>query len=78
MGYVVLTKNVESALADINRVLGDNQLAMKTIQLGGTEQQHRIHFTTEAKHRDHIQVVDALKKCTGLERVEMLHDTEID
>lgn len=78
VGYVVLTTNVESALADINRILGDNQLAMKTIQLGGTEQQHRIHFTTEAKRREHIQVMDALKKCTGLERVEMLHDTEID
>jgi putative Mg2+ transporter-C (MgtC) family protein len=78
VGYVVITKNVESALAEINRILGEHQLTIKTIQLGGTETQHRIHFTTEAKHREHIRVTEALKKCTGLERVEMLHDTEID
>jgi putative Mg2+ transporter-C (MgtC) family protein len=77
-GYAVNARNVETALTETNRILTDNGLIMKTVQLGGAEGQHRIHFTVEAKHRDHLALAEALKKSTSLERVEMLHDTELD
>lgn len=78
MGYAVAAKDPEVALADINRILEQHKLLMKTVQVGGTPGAHRIHFTLEAKHRDHVQVGEALRQCTAVERVELLHETELD
>jgi putative Mg2+ transporter-C (MgtC) family protein len=78
MGYAVSAKNVDAALAEINRILDQRKLLMKTVQIGGTEGNHRLHFTVEAKYRDQIQFGEELRKCAGLERVELLHESEID
>jgi putative Mg2+ transporter-C (MgtC) family protein len=78
MGYAATTKNVESALSEINRILDQRKLVMKTVQIGGSEGNHRLHFTIEAKYRDQVQLAEELRKCAGLERVELLHESEID
>jgi hypothetical protein len=48
------------------------------VQIGGSEGNHRLHFTIEAKYRDQVQLAEELRKCAGLERVELLHESEID
>jgi putative Mg2+ transporter-C (MgtC) family protein len=78
MGYAVVARAVEPALADINRILDGRKLLMKTVQVGGTDGNHRIHFTVEAKHRDHIHLAEDFRKCIALERVEVLHESDLD
>lgn len=78
MGYAVVTKKPDVALAEINRILDKRHLLMKTVQMGGTEGNHRVHFTVEGKHRDHSVVAEELRKCADLERVELLHESEMD
>jgi putative Mg2+ transporter-C (MgtC) family protein len=78
MGYAVTAKNPEVALAEINRILDQHKLLMKAVQIGGTEGNHRLHFTVEAKYREQVKIAAELRKCAGLERVEMLHDSETD
>jgi hypothetical protein len=78
MGYAVSAKNADAALAEINRILDQRKLLMKTVQIGGTEGNHRLHFTVEAKYRDQVQFGEELRKCAELERVELLHESEID
>jgi putative Mg2+ transporter-C (MgtC) family protein len=78
VGYAVSTKSPEGAINEINRILDSHHLLMKTIQIGGTEGNHRVHFTVEAKHREHNLVTAELRKSAALERVELLHDSETD
>jgi putative Mg2+ transporter-C (MgtC) family protein len=78
MGYAVSAKEVQPALAEVNRILDAHKLLMKTVQVGGTEGSHRIHFTVEAKHRDHLLLADEFRKCMSLERVEVLHESDLD
>jgi putative Mg2+ transporter-C (MgtC) family protein len=78
MSYAVVTKHPEPALTEINRILDARRLLMKTVQMGGTEGNHRIQFTVEGKHRDHTLVVEELRKSANLERVELLHESETD
>lgn len=78
MGYSINAKSVEPALNSLNRILDGHKLLMKTVQVGGTEGNHRIHFTVEAKHRDHMKLMDEFQHCVDLDRVEMLHESEVD
>jgi putative Mg2+ transporter-C (MgtC) family protein len=78
MGYSANAKAIEPALASLNRILDGHKLIMKSVQVGGTENNHRIHFTVEAKHRDHLRLMEEFRKSLDLERVEMLHESELD
>src|SRR5262249_23125666 len=79
MGYAVSAKEVQPALEDVNRVLHGHKLMMKSVQVGGgAEGSHRIHFTVEAKSRDHLLLVDEFRRCVNLERVEVLHESDLD
>jgi putative Mg2+ transporter-C (MgtC) family protein len=78
MGYSVVSGSPESAIKEINRVLDAHKLTMKSIQLGGTAGNHRIHFTVDAKHSEHNNIAEDLRKCADLQRVELLHESETD
>jgi putative Mg2+ transporter-C (MgtC) family protein len=78
LGYSVNTKNVEAALKSLNRILDAHKLLMRSVQVGGTDGDHRIHFTVEAKHREHAHLMSEFQHCLDLDRVEMLHESEVD
>lgn len=78
MGYSANAKAVEPAITALNRILDQHHLMMKTVQVGGMEGDHRIHFSIEAKYRDHMQLMEEFRKCIDLDRVEMLHESELD
>lgn len=78
MGYSVVSGSPEAAISEINRVLDARKLLMKSIQMGGTAGEHRIHFTVDAKHSEHTTIAEDLRKCANLQRVELLRESETD
>ncbi|MCU1284827.1 MAG: MgtC/SapB transporter [Acidobacteriales bacterium] len=76
MSYEVGSKDPEGMLAEVNRILEEQRLIMQTVKMGQGNGGHRVQFTVEAKHRDHVALTEKLRKCTGIERVDMLRDME--
>jgi putative Mg2+ transporter-C (MgtC) family protein len=75
MSYEVGSKDPENLLTEVNRILEEQRLIMQTVKMGQGAEGHRVQFTVEAKHRDHAALTEKLRKCTGIERVDMLRDT---
>ena len=78
MSYEVASKDPEKLLMEVNRILEEQRLIMQTVKMGQGKDGHRVQFTVEAKHRDHTTLTEKLRKCTGIERVDLLRDTESD
>ncbi|MCU1305720.1 MAG: MgtC/SapB transporter [Acidobacteriaceae bacterium] len=76
MSYEVASKDPERVLTEVNRILEEQRLLMQTVKMGMGNNGHRIQFTVEAKHRDHVKLTEKLRQCTEVERVDMLRDTE--
>jgi putative Mg2+ transporter-C (MgtC) family protein len=74
MSYEVAGNYPEQLISTINRVLEELRLITKTISIGNANGHHRVQFTVEAKHRDHMALVKKLQACTGIVRVESLKD----
>src|SRR4051812_2319997 len=69
MSYEVASKDPEQLLAEVNRILEEQRLLMQTVKMGMGAEGHRVQFTVEAKHRDHVALTEKLRKCTSVERV---------
>lgn len=78
IGYSADAKTMAPALSSLNRILDGHKLTMKSLQVSGADGDQRIHFTVEAKRRDHMALMDEFRQCVDVTRVEMLHESEVD
>jgi putative Mg2+ transporter-C (MgtC) family protein len=76
MSYEVASKDPEKLLTEVNRILEEQRLIMQTVKMGQGNGVHRVQFTVEAKHRDHVTLSEKLRSCAHVERVDLLRDTE--
>jgi len=76
MSYEVASKDPEKLLTEVNRILEEQRLLMQTVKMGMGNDGHRVQFTVEAKHREHVTLTEKLRQCTDVERVDLLRDTE--
>jgi putative Mg2+ transporter-C (MgtC) family protein len=72
MSYEVAGNYPEQLIANINRILEEMRLVSKTISIANAGGHHRVQFTVEAKHRDHMALMKKLQATTGIVRVESL------
>jgi putative Mg2+ transporter-C (MgtC) family protein len=72
MNYEVAASDPEKLIDIVNGVLDECRLVMKTMTIGAANGHHRIQFTVDAKHRDHMSLVTKLQANAGLVRAEAL------
>jgi putative Mg2+ transporter-C (MgtC) family protein len=73
VGYAVVSRDPETMLAAINKVIQELQLSMQSVNLGaGAEGTHRLHFTVEARHSQQEELLERLRQSQTLERVEVM------
>ena len=72
MSYEVAANDPEQLINIVNGVLEECRLVMKTMTIGAANGHHRIQFTVDAKHREHMTLVKKLQANTGLVRAEAL------
>lgn len=72
MWYEVAANDPEQLINTVNQVLEEFRLVMKTMTIGAANGHHRIQFTVEAKHREHIALIKKLQASTGIVRAESL------
>ena len=77
MCYEVAGNYPEQLIATINRVMEQMHLITKTISIANANGHHRVQFTVDAKHREHMELVKKLQASTGIVRVESLKGNEI-
>ena len=78
MGYAVTAKDPELMIAEVNRILEQHGVSMRTVQIGKGADSHRVHFTVEAKHSDHLVLASNLRANAALDRVELLRSAETE
>jgi putative Mg2+ transporter-C (MgtC) family protein len=76
MSYEVASKDPEKLLSEVNRILEEQRLLMQTVKMGQGNGHHRVQFTVEGKHRDHVALTEKLRRCADVERVDLLRDLE--
>ena len=76
MSYEVTAKDPEKLFVEVNAVLEELHLIMKTVEINQGDGHHRVHFTVEAKHKDHSTLASRLRKCADLERVQHIETIE--
>jgi putative Mg2+ transporter-C (MgtC) family protein len=76
MCYEVAGNYPEQLIATINRVMEELHLITKTISINNANGHHRVQFTIDALHRDHMSLVKKLQASTGIVKVESIKDTD--
>jgi putative Mg2+ transporter-C (MgtC) family protein len=76
MSYEVASKDPANLLMEINRALEELRLQMQTVKVGQENEGHRVQFTVEAQHRDHVVLGEKLRKTVHVEKVDLLRETE--
>jgi putative Mg2+ transporter-C (MgtC) family protein len=76
MSYEVAGNYPEQLIGNINRILEEMHLISKTISIANANGHHRVQFTVECKHRDHMTLVKKLQATTGIVRVESLKNVD--
>jgi putative Mg2+ transporter-C (MgtC) family protein len=73
VGYAVMSRSPELMLVEINKILADMKLTMRSVNLHTTSDgTHRLHFTVNAQHSQQEALIEHLRTSQKLERVEML------
>ena len=78
MCYEVVGKDLQKAMAEVNRVLVEEHSAMRSVKAEADRGFHRIQFTVGADPEVHTTLADKLRRSAELERVEILRDTDLD
>ena len=78
LSYEVVGKDLQRTMNEVNRILFESHLKMREVKMDTDRGFQRIQFTVGAEPKDHTALMDKLRKCSELERVELVPDSDID
>jgi putative Mg2+ transporter-C (MgtC) family protein len=76
MCYEVRGSYPDQLIATVNRVMEELRLITKSISIAPSNGGHRVQFTVDAKHREHMALLKKLQSTTGIVKVETLRGNE--
>lgn len=76
MRYEVAGPDPERLFQNVNQVLEEGRVMMKTIEMGTGKGQHRLQFSVDTTHKVHQEIADKLRRSGNLEAVAALDQGE--
>jgi putative Mg2+ transporter-C (MgtC) family protein len=76
--YEVVGKDLQKSMSEVNRILTESHLSTRAVKMDTDRGFHRIQFTVGADPKVHTALMDTLRKCSELERVELVPDSDTD
>lgn len=78
LSYEVVGKDLQRSMAEVNRVLFEQHHKMRAVRMDTDRGFHRVQFSVDADPKEHNALTEKLRKCSELERVEILSDSDLD
>jgi putative Mg2+ transporter-C (MgtC) family protein len=78
MSYQAVGADAEAIIADVNQVLEEENRVMQTVQVGRSDHQFRVQFTVDATRTEHDVLMNRLRTCGSIARVETTSVAERD
>ena len=76
--YEVVGKDLQRSMNEVNRILFESHLKMREVKMDTDRGFQRIQFTVGADPKDHTALMESLRGCAELERVELVPDSDTD
>ena len=76
VNYEVLGENSDTVIAELNRILQEERLAMTSVQIAKVDGLSRVQFSVDAARQDHKSLLDRLRQSSLLRSVNSLGPAE--
>ena len=76
--YEVVGKDLQKSMGEVNRILFESHLKTREVKMETDRGVHRIQFTVGADPKDHTSLMENLRRCSELERAELVPDSDTD
>lgn len=78
MRYEVCGQDPESLVSEVNGILENQKLIMKTLELGQGNGLHRLQFTVSGTRKQHDKLTENLRADKKLEKVAMVESSDYE
>jgi len=76
--YEVVGKDLQKSMGEVNRILSESHLTTRAVKMDTDRGFHRIQFTVGADPKVHSALMESLRRCSALERAELVPDSDTD
>jgi putative Mg2+ transporter-C (MgtC) family protein len=76
--YEVVGKDLQKSMGEVNHILSESNLKTREVRMEPDRGVYRIQFTVGADPKVHTTLMDKLRRCSELQRVELIQDSDTD